>query len=420
MTISVTAGNIEYNLKSFIEHQALVDPLLERLSNHTNQVTQDPCSFLGLAFDQESITSVLSMVETIGVVNGIVVVGIGGSNLAARAVETALFGLFNSQKKVPVWWADTVDQSYVNGIITSINELFAQKKRVLLIIVSKSGTTFETKINADLFINVFKHHYKSDYSQHIIYGSDLGSPLEQKAHQTNAFFVSIPDSVGGRFSAFSKPHLLILALVGIDIRLFCQGAVSMTPALLESSLKNPALFRAIGLYHCYHKNFMIHDLFMPGILWNEYGNWIRQLIGESLGKRYDSEGNSVYVGFAPTVSICSTDLHSVGQLYVQGPSNRVTSFLDIISNDIFISNKDFFQVSYSQLMRTSMYTVIEVYNDLKKPYFCISVPENSAYYMGQMMQMMMVEIVLLAGLMKIDPFDQPGVVLFKKKLPKIL
>lgn len=418
MKISITTGNIEYNLKSFIKNQAIIDPLLEQLSVNVHNRKNDPCSFIGLAFDKEAINSVLSTVDKIGYVDGIVVVGIGGSNLAARAVETVLFGLFDSQKKVPVWWADTVDQVYIDGIIRSITQLFEQRKRVLLIIVSKSGTTFETMVNAEIFINVFKQYYKSNYFEHIIYGSDQGSVLEKKARESNAIFVSIPNAIGGRFSAFSKPHLLILALSGVDIRFFCQGAVAITPDLLESNLNNPAFLRAAGLYDCYQNNIIIHDLFMPGILWHECGNWMRQLIGESLGKAYDNDGNLVNVGFVPTVSICSTDLHSVGQLYVQGPLNRVTTFFNIDVYSYATSNNSFFGVSYSQLIKTSMNAVIQVYDDLKKPYFSIVIPERNAYYIGQIMQMMMVETVLLAGLLSINPFDQPGVILFKNKLSK--
>lgn len=418
MTISITTGNIEYSLKSFIQNQGVIDPLLEKLSNNVPQMQNDSYSLIGLAFDKEAINSVLSIVDKIGLINGIVVVGIGGSNLASRAVYTALFGFFDFQKKVPVWWADTVDQAYIDGIISSIIPLFEQKKRVLLMIISKSGTTFETSINAEVFINLFKYYYQSNYSDHIIYGSDKGSVLEQKAEEMNAFFVSIPKAVGGRFSAFSKPHLLILALAGVDIRFFCQGAMEITPALLESNLNNPALLRAVGLYDCYQKNIMIHDFFMPGVLWSECGNWMRQLIGESLGKQYDNSGNLVRVGFVPTVSFCSTDLHSVGQLYVQGPLNRVTTFFDIDTNSYFIRNYSFFDVSYSQLMKTSINTVVQVYNDLKKPYFSLLIPEKNAYYIGQIMQMMMVETVLLAGLLGVNPFDQPGVVLFKNRLSK--
>lgn len=418
MTISITTGNIEYSLKSFIQNQGVIDPLLEKLSNNVPQMQNDSYSFIGLAFDKEAINSVLSIVDKIGLINGIVVVGIGGSNLASRAVYTALFGFFDFQKKVPVWWADTVDQAYIDGIISSIIPLFEQKKRVLLMIISKSGTTFETSINAEVFINLFKYYYQSNYSDHIIYGSDQGSLLEQKAEKMNAFFVSIPKAVGGRFSAFSKPHLLILALSGVDIRFFCQGAMEITPALLESNLNNPALLRTVGLYDCYQKNIMVHDFFMPGVLWSECGNWMRQLIGESLGKQYDNSGNLVRVGFVPTVSFCSTDLHSVGQLYVQGPLNRVTTFFDIDTSSYLIRNNSFFDVSYSQLMKISINTVVQVYDDLKKPYFSVLIPEKNAYYIGQIMQMMMVETVLLAGLLGVNPFDQPGVILFKNKLSK--
>jgi glucose-6-phosphate isomerase len=421
MTISVTAENIEYDLQWFIKHQVHVDTLLERLLYyHVSTARPDSCSFVSLAGNQDMIETVLKMAKEIGRVDGVVVVGIGGSNLAARAVETALHGLFDSQKKVPIWWTDTVDAEYLDGIISCVTDLFLQTKSVLLMIISKSGTTFETMANAEVLIALFKSHYASDYAKHLVYGSDSDSPLAQQASKIGAFFVSIPDSVGGRFSAFAMPHLLILALVGIDIQFFCQGAVAITPMLLESSLKNPALFRAVGLYASYQKNMIIHDLFMPGILWNEMGNWMRQLIGESLGKKYDTNGNIVNAGFVPTVSICSTDLHSVGQLYVEGPSKRVTTFFDIVSKSDFLCNKGFFPVSYPHLMVQSMKAVMDVYNDLKKPFFCISIPEKNAYYMGQLMQMMMVETVLLAGLMQVNPFDQPGVELFKKKLPKRL
>jgi len=419
--ISITSENIPINF-NFNDYTA-IDSIVKKLSRFQTgdnlYQSKDPVSFFGLPSDQKTVDFIENLIASIGSVDGIVIVGVGGSNLAARAIETIFFGLLNSQKKVSVWWLDTIDYQMIIDVMNELEKNYcAYKKKIILVVISKSGTTFETVINAASMTQFFKNYYQETAHHYIIYCSDKGSLFHEKALENKSIFLEIPFAVGGRFSAFCKSHLFILGLVGINIRLLCQGAFEIIPTLLKYDENNLALIWAQKLYHVYQESISIHDLFIPGIFWNEFGNWMRQLIGESLGKKFDLSGATVHAGFVPTVSLCSTDLHSVGQLYVEGPLNRVTTFFD--SNPSTSSDHAFVNSDYRTLMHQVIQSVVMVYKDLKKPFFVVTIPEKNEYYIGQLMQVILVQTVFLGTMMKINPFDQPGVALFKKQLQNII
>ena len=160
------------------------------------------------------------------------------------------------------------------------------------------------------------------------------------------------------------------------------------------------------------------------------GQWYRQLMGESLGKQHDVQGQDVFVGPTPTVSVGSTDLHSVGQLYLGGPYDKYTTFLSVesyhstvkIGNAIAVNElvPDLQGKSVAQVVRAIEQGVQLAYTTSQRPFSSIVLPQKNAYYCGQLLQWKMLEIIYMGALLEVNPFDQPQVELYKQETRKIL
>ncbi|NBD74261.1 hypothetical protein GVX82_04460, partial [Patescibacteria group bacterium] len=185
-----------------------------------------------------------------------------------------------------------------------------------------------------------------------------------------------------------------------------------------------------GLYAHYEAGISIHDTFLFAPALTALGFWYRQLMGESVGKECDREGHVVNAGLTPTVSIGSTDLHSVGQLYLGGPRDKVTTFVwvaaphDTVSLPAersfpgvvpMIAGRDAGEVMHAILEGTKA-----AYRAAERPYLEVVVPQLDAHSLGQVLQMKMLEIMYLAELMQVNAFDQPNVESYKIETKRLL
>ncbi len=375
----------------------------------------------------------------------VVLAGIGGSSVGTLAVLNALlerdaYGLLYSrhavdqhQQKSAVFQeeggmrficADTIDDSLSLEYQALVETELKKNRRVLLIIITKSGTTSETIINGSLFLEVLKK-YKPRYQEDVVIITEHGSPLEQVAVDEHFGLLSLPSTVGGRFSVFTAVGLFPLALMGIDIDQFCDGAKEMlSHCLRDDFAKNPAARSALMLADHYAKGYMIHDLFVFSPKLTMFVQWYKQLIGESLGKKFDRQGNVVEIGMTPTVSQGTTDLHSVAQLYLAGPRNRITTFLAYDSEPASISIPDN-EVSavLSGLVGSRVYDIKDAifrgvcaaYEKEQRPFMIEPLVYKSASSLGACMMTKMVETLFLAAIWNIDPFDQPAVEIYKQE-----
>ena len=283
----------------------------------------------------------------------VLLVGIGGSNLGAKAVYEALRAIDTPL----LLCADAVDSVTRERIVAQID---ADTK---LIYVSKSGTTIESKLNFDFF---------KKYTDNITVITDPNSPPE----------------ISGRFSVFTKFGLEPISRLGFDTKKFLKGKADANEA--EAKKSGAWLFEQLQV------GMAIHDMFLFNPELESLGKWYRQLMGESTGK----DGK----GYIPTVSIGSTDLHSMFQRYIAGPHNVATTFVCIGEPDIF----------YKATTR--------IYRELDLPFQEYIIAKRDEYELGKFMQFKMYEIIELAMLMGVNPFDQPMVELKKTiirdKLPK--
>jgi glucose-6-phosphate isomerase len=362
----------------------------------------------------------------------LIVVGIGGSNLGTIAVQEAILGKLCNQltASTKVLYADTVDSDGINKIITLIKPVLEKGGNIAVNVVSKSGTTTETIANAEVLIDLLRRH-KKDYKNCVNVTSDKDSELWNIAVREGFNVLEIPKKVGGRYSVFSPAGLFPLGLLGIDIARLLDGAAYMRRACVDTNIeKNPAaISAAIQCLH-YESGKNISDLFLFANDLESLGKWCRQLMAESLGKEFNKKGETVNIGITPVISIGSTDLHSMAQLYLGGPYDKFTTFLSVENSNSNINvpvlneySKLVFGIQGKSL-EGIMGAIVEgtkaAFRKGKRPFMEVKLPCKSEYSIGQFLQFKMIETIYLGYLLGVNPFDQPNVESYKEETRKIL
>jgi len=429
---------LEYSNSCCIPMQQL-RTIIQTLDEEIARVTQAQSTgystdyaSINLPYDTALLTTINNAVKEKKLLKPtyLIVIGIGGSNLGTIAVLEALQGKFyNNDNEMVTYFADTVDSDYLNSIIKITEKELYAGNNILLNVISKSGETTETIANFQLFLEVLIKHRPYNYNDFIIVTTDHNSALWQFAQQEKITALAVPQNVGGRYSVFSAVGLFPIALCGVDIADLHAGAQNAL-SFNNNTEHNPAIISAAILSILYQRGYVIHDTFLFSVELESMGKWYRQLMAESIGKSHSRSGVLINNGITPTVSIGSTDLHSVAQLYLSGPYNTFTTFVSISKNntDLHITDNTTFHLLAPTIQNKSISTVMDAilqgtmiaYQKNSRPFVHITVPEKTAYYIGQFMQIKMLEIMYLGFLMNINPFDQPNVELYKKETKKVL
>lgn len=310
-----------------------------------------------------------------------------------------------------------------------IQSSIEQGKKVLINVVTKSGTTLETVANFAVLLDCLKGYFPQTYMQYIVATTDKYSLLWQMAQHEGFDCLEIPTDLGGRFSVFSAVGMFPLYFLDINIDELLRGAQKMFVACTNSIQTNCAAQSAALLFMHYKKGKSIHDTFLFSVELEYVGKWYRQLMAESLGKEHDLHKQKVNKGMTPTVSIGSIDLHSMAQLYLGGPHDKITTFISIKKTRRTISIKDVqclgdrFQWLRNKTFLDLMEAIVEgtkrAYFRTGQPFCSITLPEKNEFYIGQLLQMKMFEVIFLAHFLHVNPFDQPNVELYKKETEAI-
>lgn len=414
--------------------QPLVLEEIARMYDAVKKNYKDDRASINLLEDKDAVRKIKSLINEKRKMKPkyLVVVGIGGSNLGTIAVQEALLGRMFNQGESPtkILYADTVDSDLLSSIISLIEPVLRNGGNVLINGVSKSGGTTETIANFEVLIEVMKK-YKRDWQNHIVVTTDKNSKYWSLAEKNGFSLLEIPLKVGGRFSVFSAAGLFPLGMLGIDIDELLNGAQVMKKRCLNPEIhNNPAALSALLHYSHYKHGKNIHDLFLFSTDLESLGKWDRQLLGESIGKEYNINGKQVFTGITPTVSIGSTDLHSMAQLALGGPFDKFTTFVRVERNNTsvrvpnltdYASLVDGIQgKSLDDIMQAILNGVQSAYRKGNRPYAEIVLPDKTASSIGQFMQFKMMEIMFLGALCKVNPFDQPNVEAYKRETRKIL
>lgn len=364
----------------------------------------------------------------------VVVVGIGGSNLGTVAVQEAALGKLHNLRRdlTRIVYADTVDSDNLSMISEAINYYLSRNRKVLVNVISKSGMTTETIANFQVLLERIQETFPRTYKEFVVITSDEGSKFDILAEKLEYARLTIPKHVGGRYSAFSAVGLLPLAVVGVDVEQLLKGASDALRMCLDDDVKNnPAAIIASLMYLHYKKGRKIHDHFVWSNDLESAGKWYRQLLGESIGKEWNAKKTrKIKVGITPTVSVGSTDLHSVGQLYLGGPDDKFFRFVTVEKSrtNVTVPKMPFFDLlvrgaqgkSADELLWAIINGVQKAFSKKKLPFIELALPDKSEYHIGQLMQIEMIEVMLLGQLFDVNPFNQPNVEDYKEETRKIL
>src|SRR5579863_3679571 len=414
--------------------QAQLEQEIEHICNTRTDAYDTNYTSVNLPFDEDLLKLIKTTVQTKKALNPttLVVIGIGGSNLGTIAILEGIRGKFyNEHHQVNTYFVDTVDTDYSNDIAQLIERELVAGNDIIINVISKSGTTTETIANFELFLQILKHHRPDNYHNFIVATTNKNSALWKLAQHEKFTHLAIPDNIGGRYSVFSAVGLFPLSFLDIDIESLTAGAQS--GFLLSTHKKisdNPAALSAAIIAAHYKRGNIIHDSFIFSVALANLGAWYRQLSAESVGKAYNKNNELINTGILPTMSIGSTDLHSVAQLYLAGPYNRITTFVTVEKNksDIvvpprreFASLMPFIQDKpLNAIMDAIVHGTQVAYAKSKRPFMNIALPEKTEYFIGQFMQIKMIEIIYLGFLLNVNPFDQPQVESYKKETKNIL
>lgn len=421
-------GVSEQDFALFVQN---VEAYSKQLADATHEYTYAlPESSLATPSDEQFLHQALEVTKKhLPYVKMVLLVGIGGSDVGARAVYDALYPTITTQKQgTPrIVSFGTIEPRLLAHVDTLLAP-YTDPREVVLVVVSKSGGTTETIANAHVVYEGMKARYGAEHAvnQSIVI-TDLASPLAHRAHTLGIPCVDMPHKVGGRYSVFTAVGLIPLALAGFDIHAFVQGGASGT-ALSTNNATSDARMLASSLYHGYKRGLTNHELFMWHPELETLGKWYRQLLAESIGK-HDEHGEAV--GITPTVAIGSIDLHSHGQLLFGGPHTRVTTHVAIPSlwdNTPCISPNDTNPFILSMLggkgageaIRAMYEGVCHTYTSHGLPYLRIEFDALNEHELGAFMGMHMTSVMLLAHLFKVNAFDQPNVEMYKEETRRLL
>lgn len=395
------------------------------LAHHRYDV---PESTLCLANDTELLNASLRVVAqyTTNTLRYVFIIGIGGANLGAMAVWEALHGLprWGSPSQPALLFADTVEPVMLERFREIIQQA-ARAEEIVLCFASKSGSTAETIANAAVLIETLRERWP-DGPHRILAITDERSPLWRLARTEEWEAIAIPEPVGDRFSVFSPLSIVPLTLARVDVHQLLQGGRAMLDQCLRRD--NIALQSAAALFSHIQHHKRIHDTFVFRPQLESFGKWYRQLAGESLGKERDRNGVVVHAGFTPTVSVGSTDLHAVGQLYLGGPHDKVTTFLTVGEDkDVQIPNNRTAAIvehlageKAGTMLNALADAAMQAYAQRQLPFLSIHLPELSPFVMGELLQWKMLEVMYLAQLLHVNAFDQPNVEEYKTITKKLL
>ncbi len=355
----------------------------------------------------------------------LVVIGIGGSYLGARAaIEFVRGQMYNSIRPEGIpevyFVGNSISSSYVNDVIQIIGD-----RDFAVNVISKSGTTTEPAIAFRIFKKLAEKKYgRENAKDHIFATTDkargaLKSLADAEGYET---FV-VPDDVGGRFSVLSAVGLLPMAAAGIDLDKVMEGAQKAREAFTGGDMSSNLCYQYAALRNIlYRKGKGVEILvnYEPALLM--FGEWFKQLFNESEGKDLK--------GIFATAANFSTDLHSIGQYIQDGTRNvfetvvwvknpRSESYLEEAEEDI--DGLNYLAGKSMQFVNSKAYAgTLLAHCDGGTPNILLEIDDTDDYHFGYLVYFFEKACGLSGYLLGVNPFDQPGVEAYKKNMFALL
>jgi glucose-6-phosphate isomerase len=387
--------------------------------------------FYGLVDQGPTVGAIKKFADGLGQAHDhVLVLGIGGSALGTKALLNAL--------RRPGWneWDDegreffprltvleNVDPTSVAATLERIDP-----RRVLVNVISKSGGTAETMAQYLVVRAWLEKALGAAADRHLVFTTDPArGALREMAQREHVATLEVPVDVGGRFSVLSPVGLLPAALVGIDVDALLRGAGRVLErSQADDLLNNPAALYAALLWAADTRiGAHIHVLMPYTDRLRDFAEWYRQLWAESLGKRSDREGRVVHTGPTPVAAIGATDQHSQVQLFMEGPFDKLITFVTVsdFGVDVPIPGDAQELPAYlgylaghtmGKLLQAEYEATAEALAQMGRPSCTLQLPDLGPETMGEAIMFFEVATGYAGVWYGIDPFDQPGVELGKR------
>ncbi|HKY96490.1 MAG TPA: glucose-6-phosphate isomerase [Gemmatimonadaceae bacterium] len=355
----------------------------------------------------------------------IVILGIGGSALGPIALRTALrpSGWNTLSKQQRDGWPllhvlDNIDPGTIASLLDRLD-----LARTLFIVTSKSGGTAET-MSQFLIVHERLRRASLDVDGHVVFVTDPSQgALRPLAAELKVPALDIPPSVGGRFSVLTPVGTLPAALIGIDVNQLLDGAADMVTRCEESELqKNPAGVFAVLQWLADTKHGKSINVFMPySDPLRDFADWFVQLWAESLGKHLP-DGSSV--GQTPLAALGATDQHSQVQLFMEGPKNKVVTFVTVDERGTDLTMPHAFKHvkelgylgghSLAELSDIEQRATAGALAKRGRPNLAIHLTKVDEWHVGGLIMLLEMATAYAGQLYGIDAFNQPGVELGKQ------
>ena len=357
----------------------------------------------------------------------LLVIGIGGSYLGARAVIESLTNTFynmqdKATRKTPqiLYVGNNLSPNYISDVIDYIAD-----KDFSINVISKSGTTTEPAIAFRIFREIMENKYSLKEARKRIYvttDANKGALKELAEKEKYTTFI-IPDNVGGRYSVLTPVGLLPIATAGVNIDELMEGARIAQDRYADKNLKYNECYKYAVLRNLlYGKEKYIELLVTYEPKMHYFIEWWKQLFGESEGK----EQKGIY----PSGAEFTTDLHSLGQYIQEGRRNLFETVINIENpeNDIVmkLEEDDLDNLNYLEgktldyINKKAMEGTISAHTDGDVPNIVINIKKLNPNSIGQLIYFFELACAMSGSILGINPFNQPGVEKYKKNMFKLL
>ena len=381
-----------------------------------------------LNYDKQEFSGIKKAAERIkSDSDALVVIGIGGSYLGARAVIEALNHSFynlldKSKRKTPeIYFAgNNISPKYLSDLLSILDG-----KDISINVVSKSGTTTEPAIAFRIFKELMEKKYGKEGAAQRIYATtdkEKGA-MRKLAQEENYETFVIPDDIGGRYSVLTAVGLLPIAVSGIDVEALMDGAKAAYNHYNNESLQENECYQYAAVRNALYRKGKTTEIMVnyePSL--HYFAEWWKQLYGESEGK--DQKG------IFPAGVDFSTDLHSMGQYIQDGLRNIYETVLSVETPPIDITieedkyNVDGLNFIAGKTMdfvnKKAMQGTILAHTDGAVPNLVVTIPELNAYYIGSLIYFFEKACGISGYLLGVNPFNQPGVEEYKKNMFALL
>ena len=381
---------------------------------------------LPVNYDKEEFARIQAAAKKIqGDSDVLVVIGIGGSYLGARAaIEFCKGQMYNGVREAGIpevyFVGNNISSAYLNDVVKIIGE-----RDFSVNIISKSGTTTEPAIAFRIFKKLLEEKYGKEGAKGRIYATTdkargaLKALSDAEGYQT---FV-VPDDVGGRFSVLTAVGLLPIAAAGVDIEAMMKGAQDAREVCKGGDMSTNPSFQYAALRNILYRKGKGTEILVnyePAL--TMMGEWFKQLYAESEGKDHK--------GIFPTAANFSTDLHSIGQFIQDGTRNlfetvlwvnnsRSEAVIEEAAEDI--DGLNYLAGKTVQFVNSKAYQgTLMAHMDGGTPNIIIEIDEADAYHFGYLVYFFEKACGLSGYLLGVNPFDQPGVEAYKKNMFALL